>query len=61
MEKTISQTRISLVLAGVALGMVARLILGPPVTEVPQHPTFQSPLPSEVPFSVPLKKTTVQF
>lgn len=56
MKKSIWQSRTALILAGIMLGLVARGILGSPEADTPVGPSFENPLPEDVPFSVPLSK-----
>lgn len=56
MKKSFWQTRLTLIVAGVVLGLAARAILGDPPPEVQPGPAFEHPLPEEVPFSMPLIK-----
>jgi len=56
MQKSFWKTRSSLILTGVLLGLATSAILGEPEPEVPPGPSFENPLPAEVPFSVPLTK-----
>lgn len=53
------QSRITLVMLGVLLGLVARGVLGEPESEVPEPPGFDSPLPAEVPLTLPLLEETL--
>ena len=54
MKKSFWQTRTALILAGVLLGFAARAVLGVPEPDTPSGPSFENPLPEEVPFSIPL-------
>jgi len=59
MKKSFWQSRTALILAGIMLGFVARVILGTAEPDTPAGPSFENPLPEDVPFSVPLMKTDV--
>ena len=54
MKKSFWQTRTALILAGILMGLAARAILGVPEPDTPPGPSFENPLPEEVPFSIPL-------
>jgi len=54
MKKSFWQSRMTLVVLGVAAGLVARAVLGPPAPEVSPKPSFSEPLPDDVPLSLPL-------
>jgi len=54
MKKIFWQSRITLVLLGVAAGLVARVVLGPPEPELPPKPSFSRPLPDDVPLTLPI-------
>ncbi len=54
MKKSFWQSRITLVVLGVAAGLVARAALGPPEPEVPPKPSFSRPLPDDVPMALPI-------
>ena len=56
MKRSFWQSRITLVVLGVAAGLAARAVLGPPPPEVPPKPAFSKPLPDEVPLALPIIK-----
>jgi len=59
MKKSFWQSRTALILAGIMLGFVARAVLGTPEPDTPVGPSFENPLPEDVPFSVPLVKPEI--
>jgi len=60
MKRSFWQSRITLVVLGVAAGLVARAVLGPPAPEVPPKPSFSRPLPDEVPVSLPKPEQPIE-
>lgn len=47
MIKLLRQTQLSLIITGVLLGLVARVIFGPPEPDTPPPPSFETEVPEE--------------
>ena len=54
MRRNFWQSRITLIVLGVALGFVARAMLGVPESELPPKPQFNETLAEEVPLTLPI-------
>ncbi len=54
MKRSFWQSRMTLVALGIALGLMARAVLGPPTPEAPLKPTFSEALADEVPLALPM-------
>ena len=54
MRRNFWQSRITLIVVGVALGLLARAILGAPESELPPKPHFNETLAEEVPLALPI-------